>query len=276
VKADTDQGLLTKVVTLTCGNEAISALVDALGGVRQPRRRRARVGRGRSRTACPLVDRGKTGSKHHLIVEAHGIPLAAITTGGNRNDVTQLLPVIQAIPRYAACAVGPGNVPGICTPTVATTTRPTVTRCALCRSLRASPGAALTTARAWAYTDGSSRARSRYCTVFVVCASAGRSATTPTMPSSPSAAPSSAGDDCAPHSVRSHKCRRAPEEMVCSMHQNALVTVRPAQPHSRDLSTSNSQPGADGSKPCSTSQRATSRLRNDHHARITSRSMSVP
>jgi hypothetical protein len=34
------------------------------------------------------VDRGKTGSKHHVIVDAHGIPLAMITTGGNRNDVT--------------------------------------------------------------------------------------------------------------------------------------------------------------------------------------------
>jgi hypothetical protein len=38
------------------------------------------------------VDRGKTGSKHHVIVDAHGIPLATITTGGNRNDVTQLIP----------------------------------------------------------------------------------------------------------------------------------------------------------------------------------------
>ncbi len=37
------------------------------------------------------VDRGKAGSKHHLIVEGHGIPLATITTGGNRNDVTQLI-----------------------------------------------------------------------------------------------------------------------------------------------------------------------------------------
>ncbi|MFE2595479.1 IS5 family transposase [Streptomyces sp. NPDC059396] len=40
------------------------------------------------------VDRGKTGSKHHVIVDAHGIPLAATVTGGNRNDVTQLLPLI--------------------------------------------------------------------------------------------------------------------------------------------------------------------------------------
>jgi hypothetical protein len=37
-----------------------------------------------------------------------------------------------------------------------------------------------------------------------------------------------------------------------------------------------SQPGKDGSKPCSASQRMARRLRNDHHARITSRSTSVP
>jgi hypothetical protein len=37
------------------------------------------------------VDRGRTGSKHHLIVDPSGIPLAATPTGGNRNDVTQLL-----------------------------------------------------------------------------------------------------------------------------------------------------------------------------------------
>ncbi|MBN6057146.1 IS5/IS1182 family transposase, partial [Nonomuraea sp. RK-328] len=35
---------------------------------------------------------------HHRIVEAHGIPLAAITAGGNRNDVTRLIPLIQAAP----------------------------------------------------------------------------------------------------------------------------------------------------------------------------------
>lgn len=44
------------------------------------------------------VDRGKTGSKHHVIVDVHGIPLAVTVTGGNRNDVTQLLPQIHAVP----------------------------------------------------------------------------------------------------------------------------------------------------------------------------------
>jgi hypothetical protein len=33
------------------------------------------------KTGRSPVDRGKTGSKHHVIVEAHGIPLAATLTG---------------------------------------------------------------------------------------------------------------------------------------------------------------------------------------------------
>jgi hypothetical protein len=32
----------------------------------------------------------KPGSRHHLITEAHGIPLTVSLTGGIRNDVTQL------------------------------------------------------------------------------------------------------------------------------------------------------------------------------------------
>jgi transposase len=43
------------------------------------------------------VDRGRTGSKHHLIVDPSGIPLAATLTGGNRNDVTQLLPLVDGV-----------------------------------------------------------------------------------------------------------------------------------------------------------------------------------
>src|SRR4051794_37939286 len=57
-----------------------------------------RAMKGGPATGPSPVDRAKTGSKHHVIVEAHGIPLAAILTGGNRNDVTQLLPPLQAVP----------------------------------------------------------------------------------------------------------------------------------------------------------------------------------
>ncbi|MEW2398045.1 IS5 family transposase [Streptomyces sp. NPDC046862] len=38
------------------------------------------------------------GSKHHLLTDAPGIPLAATLTGGNHNDVTQLIPLLQAVP----------------------------------------------------------------------------------------------------------------------------------------------------------------------------------
>jgi IS5 family transposase len=37
------------------------------------------------------------GLQAHLLVEASGIPLAVSVTGGQRNDVTQLVPLIDAI-----------------------------------------------------------------------------------------------------------------------------------------------------------------------------------
>jgi hypothetical protein len=52
------------------------------------------------------VDRGKAGSKHHLIVEVHAIPLATTVTGGNRNDVTQLIALIVS---SASAAGGVGH-----------------------------------------------------------------------------------------------------------------------------------------------------------------------
>src|SRR5258708_1376330 len=48
---------------------------------------------GRSR-----VDRGRPGRSPQVTVGAHGIRRAAPLTGGNPNDVTQLIPVIQAVP----------------------------------------------------------------------------------------------------------------------------------------------------------------------------------
>ena len=38
------------------------------------------------------------GSKHHLLVDGGGIPLAWTLTGGNRNDVTQLIPLLDRVP----------------------------------------------------------------------------------------------------------------------------------------------------------------------------------
>ena len=44
------------------------------------------------------TDRAKPGSKHHVITDANGIPLASILTGANRHDVTQLMALVEAIP----------------------------------------------------------------------------------------------------------------------------------------------------------------------------------
>jgi transposase len=154
-----------------------------------------RAMKGRAKTGPSPVDRGKTGSKHHAIVEAHGIPLAATLTGGNRNDVTELIPLIQAVCRRSgASAVDPAGARRRSTPIAATTTTNTATRSAHWASPRSSPGAEPNTAPAWASIAGWSRQLLRCCTGSAACASAGRSATTSTKRSSPSAAPSSAGD----------------------------------------------------------------------------------
>jgi len=44
------------------------------------------------------TERRKPGSKHHLITDGNGIPLASCLTGANRHDVTQLVPLVDAIP----------------------------------------------------------------------------------------------------------------------------------------------------------------------------------
>jgi transposase len=67
--------------------------LDRCGG----RLTRARAQRGDHVGPSP-VNRGHPGSKHHLIVEAHGIPLAVTLTGGHPHDVTQLLPLLEAVP----------------------------------------------------------------------------------------------------------------------------------------------------------------------------------
>jgi transposase len=51
-----------------------------------------------SQTGPSPVDRARLGSKQHLIVDATGIPLAWGLTGSNRNDIEQLLPLVQALP----------------------------------------------------------------------------------------------------------------------------------------------------------------------------------
>ena len=54
--------------------------------------------KGGSPTGPSPVDRGRRGSKQHLLVDGSGIPLAWTLTGGNRNDITQLLALLERVP----------------------------------------------------------------------------------------------------------------------------------------------------------------------------------
>src|SRR6266542_155310 len=63
------------------------------------RRRQSCAGeKGGSATGPSPVDRARKGSKHHLLVEGKGIPLAWTLTGGNRHDVTQLIALVDRVP----------------------------------------------------------------------------------------------------------------------------------------------------------------------------------
>jgi transposase len=69
--------------------------------------------KGGAKTGRSPVDRGRTGSKHHLITDATGIPLAATLTGGNRNDITQLISLLQAVPPVRGKRGGPRRRPDL-------------------------------------------------------------------------------------------------------------------------------------------------------------------
>jgi transposase len=71
----------------------------SFGHGRRRDRRLARQGPQRGAHTGPSpVDRGRPGSKHHLVTDRHGTPLAVTLTSGNRHDITQLIPLLDAIP----------------------------------------------------------------------------------------------------------------------------------------------------------------------------------
>jgi len=70
-------------------------------------------GFGGQKTGPNPTDRRKSGSKHHIITDANGIPLAFTLTGANRHDITQLLPLVEAIPPIAGRRGRPRKHPDV-------------------------------------------------------------------------------------------------------------------------------------------------------------------
>lgn len=59
------------------------------------------------------VDRARPGSKHHILVDGQGIPLTVSLTGGNRNDVPQLMPLLAKVPSVPGLVGRPSKRPDI-------------------------------------------------------------------------------------------------------------------------------------------------------------------
>lgn len=53
---------------------------------------------GGTQTGPSPVDRAKKGSKHHIIVDAQGVPLASRVSAANSNDNLHTIPLVDAVP----------------------------------------------------------------------------------------------------------------------------------------------------------------------------------
>jgi transposase len=57
--------------------------------------------KGGDKTGPNPTDRARSGSKHHVLTDGKGTPLSTQMTGANAHDVTQLLPLADAVPPVA-------------------------------------------------------------------------------------------------------------------------------------------------------------------------------
>jgi transposase len=105
------------------------------------------------------TDRGKPGSKRHLVVDRQGIPLAVLLTAANVHDSVVLEEVLDRVPPIRQPRGRPRRRPkklhaDSCTPTRPTTTPAAAAPAGSAASSRASPGAGSRAANGWAATDG--------------------------------------------------------------------------------------------------------------------------
>jgi transposase len=70
-----------------------------------------RAAYGGEATGPSPVDRAKPGSKHHLLTDAGGIPLASAVTAANVSDISQLAPLYNKVPPVAGKVGRPRKKP---------------------------------------------------------------------------------------------------------------------------------------------------------------------
>jgi transposase len=66
---------------------------------------------GGEQTGPSPVDRRKKGSKHTLLVDRHGVPLAIRTAGANASDHTQIIPIVLDFPKVTGQPGRPKELP---------------------------------------------------------------------------------------------------------------------------------------------------------------------
>jgi transposase len=66
---------------------------------------------GGEQTGPSPVDRRKKGSKHRLMVDRHGVPLAIHTAGANASDHRQIIPLVLDFPRVGGKPGRPKELP---------------------------------------------------------------------------------------------------------------------------------------------------------------------
>jgi transposase len=57
------------------------------------------------------TDRGRPGSKHHVIVDGHGVPLEVQLSAANKPDVKQLVPLLANLPQVTGKVGHPQSRP---------------------------------------------------------------------------------------------------------------------------------------------------------------------
>lgn len=93
---------LLKLLRKAGGLEHDTAVVDSVT---------VRAFGGGDATGPSPVDRRKQGSKHTLLVDRNGVPLAIRTAGANQSDHTQLLPVVADFPKVGGQPGRPKETP---------------------------------------------------------------------------------------------------------------------------------------------------------------------
>ena len=183
-------------------HRALLERLDAAGNGLEPGGTRQRVCPGQKRgpaTGPNPTDRGKPGTKRHLVTDARGTPLGVVLSGANTHDSTQSSRRSMRSRRCARVAAdGRAAGPASCTPTKPTITAAAARNAGRAGSCRASRAGASRAVSAWAATVGWSSARWLGSPDSAAWPSATSAAQTSTSPSPPSPA----------HLVTLNQCRR--------------------------------------------------------------------